>query len=184
MGLPFWPTNHRTSPDLFYQQQLQLQVLPTFVDTTATFKSRILRTAIELRLRHGFHGSKRPIRHEHPLEYCFGYSSAAAASPHQRRPLGSHLCLVRLALTAERLAHRGALLLCVLDSPLTSNSMLGGLLFSVMDTTIISTALVSIATDLHDFQNIYWVVLAYMLSYIGQLHHCLAPLSAHQRVCS
>ncbi|PSR88562.1 major facilitator superfamily domain-containing protein [Coniella lustricola] len=45
--------------------------------------------------------------------------------------------------------------------------MLGGLLFSVMDTTIVSTALVSIATDLQDFSNMYWVVLAYILSYIG-----------------
>lgn len=51
---------------------------------------------------------------------------------------------------------------------LTVYSMLGGLLFSVMDTTIVSTALVSIATDLSDFQNMYWVVLAYMLSYLGQ----------------
>lgn len=58
--------------------------------------------------------------------------------------------------------------------------MLGGLLFSVMDTTIVSTALVSIATDLKDFQNMYWVVLAYMLSYLGQLyHHRLAPSTAH-----
>lgn len=45
--------------------------------------------------------------------------------------------------------------------------MLGGLLFSVMDTTIVSTALVTIATDLSDFQDMYWVVLAYMLSYLG-----------------
>lgn len=57
--------------------------------------------------------------------------------------------------------------------------MLGGLLFSVMDTTIVSTALVSIATDLNDFQNMYWVVLAYMLSYLGQLHHHLALPTAH-----
>lgn len=46
--------------------------------------------------------------------------------------------------------------------------MLGGLLFSVMDTTIVSTALVTIAADLEDFQNMYWVVLAYLLSYLGQ----------------
>ncbi|ROV94237.1 hypothetical protein VSDG_05649 [Cytospora chrysosperma] len=45
--------------------------------------------------------------------------------------------------------------------------MLGGLLFSVMDTTIVSTALVTIATDLQNFQDMYWVVLAYMLSYLG-----------------
>lgn len=46
--------------------------------------------------------------------------------------------------------------------------MLGGLLFSVMDTTIVSTALITIATDLHNFQDMYWVVLAYMLSYLGE----------------
>lgn len=46
--------------------------------------------------------------------------------------------------------------------------MLGGLLFSVMDTTIVSTALVSIASDLKDFPNMYWVVLAYLLSYLGK----------------
>lgn len=46
--------------------------------------------------------------------------------------------------------------------------MLGGLLFSVIDTTIVSTALITIATDLHNFQDIYWVVLAYLLSYLGK----------------
>lgn len=46
--------------------------------------------------------------------------------------------------------------------------MLGGLLFSVMDTTIVSTGLVTIAYDLNDFQNMYWVVLAYLLSYLGK----------------
>lgn len=46
--------------------------------------------------------------------------------------------------------------------------MLGGLLFSVMDTTIVSTALVSIASDLKDFPNMYWVVLSYLLSYLGK----------------
>ncbi|KAI3394784.1 hypothetical protein diail_2253 [Diaporthe ilicicola] len=45
--------------------------------------------------------------------------------------------------------------------------MLGGLLFSVIDTTIVSTALITIATDLQNFQDMYWVVLAYMLSYLG-----------------
>lgn len=46
--------------------------------------------------------------------------------------------------------------------------MLGGLLFSVMDTTIVSTGLVTIATDLQNFRDMYWVVLAYMLSYLGK----------------
>lgn len=45
--------------------------------------------------------------------------------------------------------------------------MLGGLLFSVIDTTIVSTALITIATDLQNFQDMYWVVLAYLLSYLG-----------------
>lgn len=54
--------------------------------------------------------------------------------------------------------------------------MLGGLLFSVMDTTIVSTALVTLATDLDDFQNMYWVVLAYLLSYLGELPLVLSDL--------
>jgi len=45
--------------------------------------------------------------------------------------------------------------------------MLGGLLFSVIDTTIVSTALITIATDLQNFKDMYWVVLAYLLSYLG-----------------
>lgn len=45
--------------------------------------------------------------------------------------------------------------------------MLGGLLFSVIDTTIVSTALITIATDLQNFQDMYWVVLAYLLAYLG-----------------
>ncbi|KAJ9155205.1 Multidrug resistance protein 3 [Pleurostoma richardsiae] len=45
--------------------------------------------------------------------------------------------------------------------------LLCGLLFSVMDTTIVSTALITITTDLGDFQNVYWVVLSYVLAYIG-----------------
>lgn len=45
--------------------------------------------------------------------------------------------------------------------------MLGGLLFSVIDTTIVSTALITIATDLRNFKDMYWVVLAYLLSYLG-----------------
>lgn len=51
--------------------------------------------------------------------------------------------------------------------------MLGGLLFSVIDTTIVSTALITIATDLQNFKDMYWVVLAYLLSYLG--NHQLDP---------
>ncbi|KAK2600806.1 hypothetical protein N8I77_010313 [Diaporthe amygdali] len=53
------------------------------------------------------------------------------------------------------------------DTKLIRDSMLGGLLFSVIDTTIVSTALITIATDLQNFQDMYWVVLAYLLSYLG-----------------
>lgn len=37
----------------------------------------------------------------------------------------------------------------------------------MIDTTIVSTALITVATDLQNFQDMYWVVLAYMLSYLG-----------------
>lgn len=37
----------------------------------------------------------------------------------------------------------------------------------MIDTTIVSTALITIATDLQNFQDMYWVVLAYLLSYLG-----------------
>lgn len=67
---------------------------------------------------------------------------------------------------------------------LTLESMLGGLLFSVMDTTIVSTALVTIATDLSDFQDMYWVVLAYMLSYLGTHSSVPFPYSNMQELLS
>lgn len=62
-------------------------------------------------------------------------------------------------------------------------SMLGGLLFSVMDTTIVSTALVTIAYQLDDFQNMYWVVLAYLLSYLGKRPCLLQTSYSHGDAC-
>ena len=40
-------------------------------------------------------------------------------------------------------------------------------MFSVLDTSIVSTALVSMAEDLNDFANAPWVVLSYLLTYMG-----------------
>ncbi|KAJ8126637.1 hypothetical protein O1611_g7001 [Lasiodiplodia mahajangana] len=45
--------------------------------------------------------------------------------------------------------------------------LLLGLLFSSLDASIVSTSLVTISIDLHDFLNAPWVVLAYLLAYLG-----------------
>ena len=50
----------------------------------------------------------------------------------------------------------------------TGCSLLFGLLLSGMDSTIVSTALVSIGTYFDDFVNVQWIVLAYLLSYLGK----------------
>lgn len=42
-----------------------------------------------------------------------------------------------------------------------------GLLFSSLDTSIVSTSLVTISHDLDDFVNAPWIVLAYLLTYMG-----------------
>jgi MFS family permease len=42
-----------------------------------------------------------------------------------------------------------------------------GLLFSSLDTSIVSTSLVTISHDLNDFTNAPWIVLAYLLTYMG-----------------
>ncbi|KAH8193894.1 hypothetical protein TruAng_011941 [Truncatella angustata] len=47
--------------------------------------------------------------------------------------------------------------------------LLLGLLFSSIDASIISTSLVSISVDLHDFLNSPWVALSYLLAYMGTL---------------
>ncbi|KAG8671674.1 hypothetical protein FPOAC1_004927 [Fusarium poae] len=46
-------------------------------------------------------------------------------------------------------------------------SLLMGLLFSSLDTSIVSTSLVTISHDLNDFTNAPWIVLAYLLTYMG-----------------
>lgn len=45
--------------------------------------------------------------------------------------------------------------------------LLAGLLFSTLDTSIVSTSLVTISNDLNDFTNAPWVVLSYLLTYMG-----------------
>ncbi|KAF5529043.1 multidrug transporter, partial [Fusarium phyllophilum] len=45
-------------------------------------------------------------------------------------------------------------------------SLLAGLLFSSLDTSIVSTSLVTISHDLDDFTNAPWIVLAYLLTYM------------------
>ncbi|KAJ8110356.1 hypothetical protein ONZ43_g5889 [Nemania bipapillata] len=45
--------------------------------------------------------------------------------------------------------------------------LLLGLLFSSLDASIVSTSLVTIAIELHDFLKAPWVVLAYLLAYLG-----------------
>ncbi|QYT00702.1 MFS domain-containing protein [Trichoderma simmonsii] len=46
-------------------------------------------------------------------------------------------------------------------------TLLVGLLISTLDTTIVSTSLVTISNDLGDFVNAPWIVLAYLLTYMG-----------------
>lgn len=46
-------------------------------------------------------------------------------------------------------------------------SLLLGLLFSSLDASIVSTSLVTISIELHDFLKAPWVVLAYLLAYLG-----------------
>jgi MFS family permease len=46
--------------------------------------------------------------------------------------------------------------------------LLAGLLFSSLDTSIVSTSLVTISHDLDDFTNAPWIVLAYLLTYMGE----------------
>ncbi|KAH6894148.1 major facilitator superfamily domain-containing protein [Thelonectria olida] len=55
-------------------------------------------------------------------------------------------------------------------------SLLTGLLFSSLDTSIVSTSLVTISQDLNDFVNAPWIVLAYLLTYMG-FAVCVSKLS-------
>ncbi|KAJ4147766.1 hypothetical protein LMH87_002272 [Akanthomyces muscarius] len=45
--------------------------------------------------------------------------------------------------------------------------LLLGLLFSSLDTSIASTSLITISRELQDFENAPWIVLAYLLTYMG-----------------
>lgn len=51
---------------------------------------------------------------------------------------------------------------------LTIASLLIGLLFASLDTSIASTSLLTISQDLDDFVNAPWIVLAYLLTYMGK----------------
>ncbi len=56
------------------------------------------------------------------------------------------------------------------DAALTHGSILLGLMFSCLDMSVVSTALVKISVDLHnDYLNAPWVILAYLLTYMGEL---------------
>ncbi|KAK5991014.1 Multidrug resistance 3-like protein [Cladobotryum mycophilum] len=55
-------------------------------------------------------------------------------------------------------------------------SLLTGLLFSTLDTSIVSTSLVTISNELGDFVNASWIVLAYLLTYMG-FAVCISKLS-------
>lgn len=71
----------------------------------------------------------------------------------------------------------------MVPSPLRSCSsngrrLLVGLLISTLDTTIVSTSLVTISNDLDDFVNAPWIVLAYLLTYMGS-NHALAAVETH-----
>ena len=51
-----------------------------------------------------------------------------------------------------------------------------GLLFSSLDSSIVATSLVTISHDLNDFVNAPWIILAYLLTYMG-FAVCIAKLS-------
>ncbi|KAG5927026.1 hypothetical protein E4U42_002675 [Claviceps africana] len=57
-------------------------------------------------------------------------------------------------------------------------SLLVGLLFSSLDTSIVATSLVTISREMDDFVNAPWIVLAYLLTYMGIydfLFRCARP---------
>jgi len=51
--------------------------------------------------------------------------------------------------------------------PLTLSSLFFGLFLSLLDTTILATALYTIGVDLKSLRSVTWVALAYTLSYLG-----------------
>lgn len=50
---------------------------------------------------------------------------------------------------------------------LINTSLCFGLLLSVMDSSIVATALVVIAREFEDFVNVQWIILSYLLTYLG-----------------
>jgi MFS family permease len=56
-------------------------------------------------------------------------------------------------------------------------SLLAGIMFSCMDTSIMSTALVAMSEDFRDSFRGAWVVLAYLLTYMSMF--CCPLLSIH-----
>ena len=54
-----------------------------------------------------------------------------------------------------------------LNVKLTLHRLLIGLLFSSLDTSIVATSLVTISHDMDDFGNAPWIILAYLLTYMG-----------------
>ncbi|GAB0133498.1 hypothetical protein EsDP_00001905 [Epichloe bromicola] len=55
-------------------------------------------------------------------------------------------------------------------------ALLVGLLFSSLDTSIVATSLVTISHEMDDFVNAPWIVLAYLLTYMG-FAVCISKLS-------
>jgi hypothetical protein len=53
------------------------------------------------------------------------------------------------------------------DGILTCSSLLMGLFISCVDTSIVSTALIKLSDEFMDFSNAPWVVLAYLITYMG-----------------
>lgn len=43
-----------------------------------------------------------------------------------------------------------------------------GLMFSCLDTSIVSTALVSVSIEFQNYQDIPWTVLGYLLTYMSE----------------
>lgn len=60
-------------------------------------------------------------------------------------------------------------------APNHCGSLFLGLFLSTLDTSIIATALVTIVTELDDFQRSPWVVVSYLLLYMSRFgsHYCI-----------
>lgn len=63
-----------------------------------------------------------------------------------------------------------------------TNSILTGFFFSLLDMTIVSTSLLATSEDLNGFSDSSWVVLAYLLTYMGALSSCERPKTAADRL--